>query len=713
MSYERPKDTAKKIRAKLKKEFPDCPARHFSVRFDNYSTIYVTWQDYPSKEEVDEILRHYKDKSFDGMTDSVIESGYTDPDTGEHVQGYAYILSSFSLTPERTSLLTAQLKQVYLGFDSYSPEEQLSLLYRNTGKYRPDGKLKEEYREKPITPELSESIIDEVVDAYYSHVNLEIPEIYLKDYVPEVKIVNNLFDFGENALVVKLQIKNILKQEYSPKHFRNEGDYRSALTSKVTSLNANSLPFLKEMRDTLIKEIENTMYGFLDEYMKEKNLTNTQEVINVLNKYYRDDFPRDFYYETLNDAKAFQNWNSLMGHFKLDIYKNLNQNLDALTAKEELNTVSVQEPVNETDNNSRYTKEDIEKWKASFEEIKSKLKYTTILYTDSTERVLIIGLHYTKVDKDKGNVGILSIEKENGKVKVLVNSSYSEFGEILDSLEKYYLSKLVNNDASEFQYSLDSIEHFVFRKYRERILDKLINDSDNFSDSDYKEVYNSLFKKWMIESGLDLKEALESKDSTIALTPEFKQLCKDEVEIATFEKKALSSFFNKEKEETEESIQEKEVVVKKEKPKIQVPVVNNYQTLTKKILEKELESMKGNKELLNRTKRILMKQITFDGTMLDYFAKSRYGKSYNGLVYMDIIFENVKIIVFPHACYKIIRNEATNKYMVDVVYSLRQNTLVECENAFVKKFQQYVKNPYAGEFLNESFTIVKNMSLRK
>lgn len=712
MSYERPKDTAKKIRAKLKKEFPDCPARHFSVRVDNYSTIYVIWQDYPSKEEVDEILRHYKGKSFDGMTDSVIESGYTDPDTGEHVQGYAYILSSFSLTPERTSLLTAQLKQEYLGFDSYSPEEQISLLYRNTGKYRLDGKLKEEYREKPITPELSDSIIDEVVDTYYSHVNLEIPEIYLKDYVPEVKIVNNLFDFGENTLVVKLQIKNILKQEYSPKHFRNEGDYRSALISKVTSLNANSLPFLKEMRDNLIKEIENTMYGFLDEYMKEKNLTNTQEVINVLNKYYRDDFPRDFYYETLNDAKAFQNWNSLMGHFKLDIYKRLNQSFDALTAKEELNTVAVQETVNETDNKSSYKKEDIEKWKASFEEIKSKLKYATILYRESNERMVIVGLHYTKVDKDKGKVGILSIKKENGNVKILVNSSYSEFGEILDSLEKFYLSKIVHNDASEFQYSLDSIEHFVFRKYRERILDKLINDSDNFSDSDYKEVYNSLFKKWMSESGLDLKEALEYFDSTIALTPEFKQLCKDEIEIATFEKKALSSFFNKEKEETEEPIQEKEVVVKKEKPNILTPVVNNYQTLTKKILDKELESMKGNKELLNRTKRILTKQITFDGTMLDYFAKSRYGKSYNGLVYMEIIFENVKIIVFPHACYKIIRNEATNEYMVDVVYSLRQNTLVECENAFVKKFQQYAKNPYAGEFLNESFTIVKNMSLR-
>ena len=68
MTYESTKDTAKKIRAKLKKEFAHLglKANHFSVKSNKYNSIDVSWEDYPMQEDVEKIVLQYKGKYFDG-----------------------------------------------------------------------------------------------------------------------------------------------------------------------------------------------------------------------------------------------------------------------------------------------------------------------------------------------------------------------------------------------------------------------------------------------------------------------------------------------------------------------------------------------------------------------------------------------------------------------------------------------------------------------
>lgn len=62
-------DTAKIIRTHLKETFP---ATKFSVRSEKYtggSSIWISWVDGPTRNEVDLIAKMYEGATFDGMTD--------------------------------------------------------------------------------------------------------------------------------------------------------------------------------------------------------------------------------------------------------------------------------------------------------------------------------------------------------------------------------------------------------------------------------------------------------------------------------------------------------------------------------------------------------------------------------------------------------------------------------------------------------------------
>lgn len=70
--YEKPSETAKKIRKVLKENFP---GTKFSVR-THHSSVYVTWTNGPTKKEVQEIVDRFSSASFDGMQDLETVHGY-------------------------------------------------------------------------------------------------------------------------------------------------------------------------------------------------------------------------------------------------------------------------------------------------------------------------------------------------------------------------------------------------------------------------------------------------------------------------------------------------------------------------------------------------------------------------------------------------------------------------------------------------------------
>lgn len=65
-------ETAKLVRKALRANFPELPARFFSVRSDTYSggaSIDVSWMDGPTVQEVREVTALYEGSTFDGMQD--------------------------------------------------------------------------------------------------------------------------------------------------------------------------------------------------------------------------------------------------------------------------------------------------------------------------------------------------------------------------------------------------------------------------------------------------------------------------------------------------------------------------------------------------------------------------------------------------------------------------------------------------------------------
>lgn len=189
------KELAKKIRGKLKKEFPNIPARHFSIRTD-YDSVKITWKDYPTREQVAKIALVYHGKTFDGMRDEMDYHGYIDPDTGERVDSYNSIRLDFDISDEREDLLLTKLtpdevidpvtKQPYERY-SYRLREKL---YKINGQYSPTGELLPEYVELELDDEDIWKMIRIVALESIDIVKSPVPEVYIKHEYPQVGVTN-------------------------------------------------------------------------------------------------------------------------------------------------------------------------------------------------------------------------------------------------------------------------------------------------------------------------------------------------------------------------------------------------------------------------------------------------------------------------------------------------------------------------------------------
>lgn len=109
--YEGAKETAKKIRAALKANFPGVK---FSVRSETYSggsSVNVSWTDLPLTEEVEKVVNRFKSGSFDGMTDMYETSGYVMD--GKRYVGAKYIFCKRELSDERETMIKEWMQSNY------------------------------------------------------------------------------------------------------------------------------------------------------------------------------------------------------------------------------------------------------------------------------------------------------------------------------------------------------------------------------------------------------------------------------------------------------------------------------------------------------------------------------------------------------------------------------------------------------------------------
>lgn len=101
-TYERPADTAKKVRIAIKNAFAGTA---FGVT-TKHGSIYVRWEDGPRQDAVSRVASKFAGAHFDGMTDMKTVTGYTD-ESGASFFGVDYIFCERSLSAEREAELNA------------------------------------------------------------------------------------------------------------------------------------------------------------------------------------------------------------------------------------------------------------------------------------------------------------------------------------------------------------------------------------------------------------------------------------------------------------------------------------------------------------------------------------------------------------------------------------------------------------------------------
>jgi Large polyvalent protein associated domain 29 len=122
-------ETAKLLRAQLKRDFP---GQKFSVRSDTYAggaSIRVRWTDGPKRADVDKVCQLYAGASFDGMIDlKSYHTSWLRDEEGEPQEvhfGADFVFTDRDVSPERDARIKATVERgtrVPFSFDAVMPE---------------------------------------------------------------------------------------------------------------------------------------------------------------------------------------------------------------------------------------------------------------------------------------------------------------------------------------------------------------------------------------------------------------------------------------------------------------------------------------------------------------------------------------------------------------------------------------------------------------
>lgn len=672
MAYETTLETAKKIRKKLKKEFDHLGlgARHFSVTSSKYSSITVSWEDYPSEEDVEAIIYQYTGKYFDGMIDLEENTGYTDPDTGEHVEGYSYIRSNYTMSEKRHKILENSLRESFPSFDSYDSNEKERLIRRNNHKYDINGKLKPEHEVKELSDDFIKNTLSKLIVENISNVNLHIPIQYLNEVQPEVSVKNKKINFGNDLLKVVSEVTNYFNNEVNLEYIKTEADFENVVKSRIENLHYKDTPYFTKIHDNYINHLNDLALSRLPKYLETRNISDVNDVYKVITDSIYDNFGDFLSLELVSVSGAFKDWSALSGHGILMLYKYLDENL-------EVEDIS---PTSESN------------IKTIISEIRDELNTISFNYNDYP--ISTIGVYLFDNSKVTGTHCIYSDNKESGDKKIIhINPQYSVFANIIRKEESESLRD--SRDGIYDNKTSEDIKKSITSNIKKEILKYLVSRSEFILDGRLESLLDTLLKTWIVNRKVDpasLNNLPELQNVELITSGEFGEMLKSSVDVGAFTSKLFLKF---------------DKIIADDKVEATLDDVKN------KILLKELKSLKENKELYIRMTKIINKQVSFDGTMLDLMKSSNYYKSINDKVpYIEYEKDNLSIIILPYACYMIAKSNKTGNYISQVIYSIKSNTLQECEQNYMRAFGKKNMDKDMKDFLNVGYFMVKNMSLR-
>lgn len=672
MAYETTLETAKKIRKKLKKEFDHLGlgARHFSVTSNKYSSITVSWEDYPSEEDVGAIIYQYTGKYFDGMIDLEENTGYTDPDTGEHIEGYSYIRSNYTMSEKRHKILENSLRESFPSFDSYDSNEKERLIRRNNHKYDINGKLKPEHEVKELSDDFIKNTLSKLIVENISNVNLHIPIQYLNEVQPEVSVKNKKINFGNDLLKVVSEVTNFFNTEVNLEYIKTEADFENVVKSRIENLHYKDTPYFTKIHDNYINYLNELALASLPKYLETRNISDVNDVYKVMADSIYDNFGDFLSLELVSVSGAFKDWSALSGHGIIMLYKYLDDNL-------EVEDIS---PSSESN------------IKTIISEIRDELN--TISFNYNEYPISTIGVYLFDNSKVTGTHCIYSDNKESGDKKIIhINPQYSVFANIIRKEESESLRD--SRDGIYDNKTSEDIKKSITSNIKKEILKYLVSRSEFILDGRLESLLDTLLKTWIVNRKVDpasLNNLPELQNVELITSGEFGEMLKSSVDVGAFTSKLFLKF---------------DKIIADDKVEVTLDDVKN------KILLKELTSLKENKELYIRMTKIINKQVSFDGTMLDLMKSSNYYKSINDKVpYIEYEKDNLSIIILPYACYMIAKSNKTGNYISQVIYSIKSNTLQECEQNYMRAFGKKNMDKDMKDFLNVGYFMVKNMSLR-
>lgn len=305
--YEQAKETAKKIRRRLKKEWPELAGTHFSVKSSTFAggdSVTVTWADYPSNKEVQEILSEYESESrvMRGVNEVDDIHGYNDPEDGKRYIGAKYISTSFTMTDEKKNRVLEEYKKIYGDREGLS-EDQIP----QTTRYRDlveqldqNNILKSEYdrktfreHERKVVEDLYNvlpRILGETDIEHLSITNLEASLVGKVTKRGDYKVLTGVIESFLTALQQKVlvlggeeligTIEDIVRVSSYQKEYEDRVRSLSWLNEMVKkAVPEVIIPYRKELVDEYSKE-----YASLYSRLEKQSTVSESKVLKVLQK---------------------------------------------------------------------------------------------------------------------------------------------------------------------------------------------------------------------------------------------------------------------------------------------------------------------------------------------------------------------------------------------------------------------------------------------
>lgn len=710
-TYESTKETAKKIRNKLKKTFPNIPSSTFSVR-SSTNTVEISWVDFPLPSDVIPLVTQYKGRSFDGRIDLEELNGYTDPDTGEHIQGYSYIRTNYTISQERKEqllhVLRDELRSVGRDYDDLSERERYIEVDDINKKYSKDLELLPQYKEKVIVKEDVEHILGSfqhvLMKAFgeliLNYSNPIAPERYSKTYFKEVRRQGNQFLFSDKDSVWK-ELKTLILANLDDimfQYIKTEEELSKELIHVVYS-NGNKHSLYVLLKQRYEAYVEDIIEQVIVKYKATRGVDiDLREALKDFDSMYNlNELSYEVYNEIDNTFSTQDTINNVFATIepKYDAYLNLTK--ESVTTVENLEYIFRHLTDYVTNEVNPFIQNIPDNFPKTFYDLNSQYMKFNAFKIDGSTAVFNSDPEYLKTST---RTLFADLRSDVIQDTVPLYKTLEEFATfVLGKLDEYYKKDLINYEKVDVFYNQSFQQHLFLEWFGKK---------DNWLT-----VYNEL--------RLSYVDLLMVKNLTKTLTTSTDtDLFKQEV-FALF--KGISD-------EHEEEKQQAETVTDLFGDSIELVLETE--------LYKEIDYLRKNPELILRISKILAKPVVQpkqpnvtplsrlsnhtvyetnnlpkDMKVIDIYKKSAYQKATGNFNYLIVPNDedNARLVVFPHAL--LLVRTKDSKIESHYIYNLKSQTIQECEDNFKKSVPSLYKAlGFDKTALNQIRLIVNNLRLR-